>query len=130
MKPAGTLRAGSMIGCVLTWPVTVEKMNTITAAKLVEEKVRSNQIKIFKKTFGEKAEVTVANAHKALEAGLHIFWLERFIDPQRLVEYYRPITPLRFEYERQIAPLRVEYHRRRALLLVATLRGRGGQEGE
>jgi len=81
-----------------------------TLEQLIDADACSEQVALFKATFGDSVNVTVAKARKV--AGLFDWdFAMRFLDAEGKAEYKRAIAPAWAEYERAIAPAWAEYER-------------------
>ncbi len=88
---------------------------TITLEWLAEQYACEDQIEIFKKVFGDSAELNETNAVKALEAELDLDWLARHILTTTALEEFERIQAIaEDEYERILAIAEDEYERIRA----------------
>lgn len=108
-------------------------MKEITERMLGEASACRGQIAKFTEIFGASAaEITETNASKAIEAGLDIFFLARFLTAPALAEferfkaqawaeYKRVEAQAAAEYKRFTAPAAAEYERVTAQALVAAL---------
>ena len=84
--------------------VTVEMLERLDACR--------DQVKLFRATFGEAAELTEGNGMKAAATGLDIYWLAfRVLTGERLAEYKRVRAAASAEYQRVTAPAWAEYQR-------------------
>ena len=72
----------------------------------------------FRHLFPRGAAVTIANAKKAIDAGLDVYWLLERLPRSARAEYDRVAAPALAEYDRVAAPARAEYEKAIAAALV------------
>ncbi len=86
------------------------KPKPITLNWLKSQGACGDQVKVFEQVFGMEAELTEANAAKAIEANLDLDWLVKHLltAPAR-TEYRRATAAVWTEYDQAIAIAKAEY---------------------
>ena len=97
-------------------------IKVVTLKWLRRHEACEDQVAIFTKEWGEKAELTEANLLRAVELHLNIDWLAgHFLTEPLRAELQRQRRLMQAEFERQVAFLRAEYRRQEALLLFSLI---------
>ena len=87
-------------------------MKTISAKRLEAAGACTDQVLLFRDTFGDKpVKINAENWAKAWEVGLNRLWLEGFLKGPARAEYERVAGPAWAEYERVRGPAWAEYER-------------------
>ena len=87
-------------------------MKTISAKRLEAAGACSDQVRLFRDTFGDKlVKINAENWAKAGEVGLDRLWLTRFLKGAALAECERAREAVWAEYDRACDAARVEYER-------------------
>ena len=98
-------------------------MKTITLALLEKHGACSDQVALFKKTFGDEVKLTKSNLKIALAADLSFDWCECLLTDSARAEYEKVCDSARAEYEKVCGPAWAEYEKVcDSALLVALLK--------
>jgi len=90
------------------------KRGEVDALKITTKHLKgacADQVTLFKKTFPNGAPLTKKAMSRAMDVGLDVWWLERFLSELARAEYERATAPARAEYELVRAPALAEYYR-------------------
>lgn len=90
-------------------------MTATTTKRITLEWLRSQgafpeHLDLFRKGWGESAEITPENLRKAIDRGLNVIWLAPYLfSDQELVDFEQALAPTEIEYSRKFGAVKAEY---------------------